>query len=160
MTHLLNVQRYVERVQDVVHQASRVYEPLQHSEGIKANPKIKPALKWYLSFERLQSGPNMPGFLGRNCQEGTGGLIGWYNAKVLNMQGSTKQWTHWVDCAAHHPAKRVPSSVVEPVPHVVKAILCEVLRDSVVEVWIELVDDALVLNHREQADCRGHDTYT
>lgn len=34
-----------------------------------------------------------------------------------------------------------------PVPRIVEAVLCQELRDSIVEIRIKLVDDALVLHN-------------
>ena len=63
-------------------------------------------------------------------------------------------WTYRIDCASHHSPKWIPSSIIEPVPHVIEAIFGQILGDSVIEVWIELMNDTLVLddlqfNHRK-----------
>lgn len=44
---------------------------------------------------------------------------------------------HGVEGAADDAAEGVPRAVIEPVPHVVEAVLCQELRDAVVEVRVE-----------------------
>lgn len=68
-----------------------------------------------------------------------------------------RECAYRVHGAAHDSAQRIPGHRVKPVPHLVEAILREVLGHAVVEVRVELVDDALVLDDREQADGEGQD---
>lgn len=49
----------------------------------------------------------------------------------------------WVDSAADNPAKRVPCSLVEPVQEIIETVFDHVCCCTVVEPWVEFVDDAL-----------------
>lgn len=76
------------------------------------------------------------------------------------MNGQTRKWMNesqprlsqptWIDGAPYDPTQGVPGPVVEPVVEVVEALLGQEPRRAVVEVRIELVDHALVPQHREQ----------
>lgn len=48
------------------------------------------------------------------------------------------------------PAEWIPALGIEPVPKFVKALLSQILSNSVIEVGIKLVDHALVTKHTEQ----------
>ena len=56
-----------------------------------------------------------------------------------------------VDGAPYDATEGVPGAVVKPVVEVVETLLREELGRSVVEVWIELVNDALESQHGEEA---------
>ena len=74
-------------------------------------------------------------------------------------EGKAHRGAHRVHSPANYSTQWVPCSVVKPVPKVVEALLGEEGGHSVVEVGIKLVDHALVLHHREQANAEFHDTY-
>ena len=56
----------------------------------------------------------------------------------------------WVDCASDDPTKRIPGAIIEPVVELVEALLCQEAGGAVVEVGIELVNNALKAEHREE----------
>eukprot|EP01139_Manchomonas_bermudensis_P019207 Amastigsp_a676506_166.p2 type:complete len:286 gc:universal Amastigsp_a676506_166:884-27(-) len=62
-----------------------------------------------------------------------------------------------VDRPADDTAERIPRSRIEPVVEVVEPVLDKVLRRAVVEVGIELVDDALVAQNGKETCGHGKD---
>lgn len=66
------------------------------------------------------------------------------------VQHSTRNHEAWVDGATDDAAQWIPRAVVEPVVEVVETFLGEKLGRPVVEVRIELVDDALETQHGKQ----------
>lgn len=82
------------------------------------------------------------------------------NIATIGLSLPTRQSPYRVHGASNHSPKRVPGPVIKPVPHVEEALLAQVLRHTVVEIRIELVNYALVLDHRKQPEAESHYAYT
>ncbi len=63
--------------------------------------------------------------------------------------------THRIHCASHDTTQWIPGVLIEPIPEIVETLFRKELCNSVVEVWIKLVDDTLILDDGEKADAEG-----
>eukprot|EP00754_Rhynchopus_humris_P001249 Rhum_TRINITY_DN10757_c0_g2::Rhum_TRINITY_DN10757_c0_g2_i1::g.40138::m.40138 len=74
--------------------------------------------------------------------------------RVVNgTRGEHQTRVHGV---SHPASKRVPHEGVEPVVERLKSVVHKRLRGTEVEVRVELVDDTLVANHREETQAERH----
>lgn len=75
------------------------------------------------------------------------------------MDGARRDHETRVDSAAYNATERVPGALVEPVQEVVEAVDYHVIRSAIVEPRVELVDDALIADHREETRHERRDAY-
>ena len=61
----------------------------------------------------------------------------------------------WIDSSTNDSAQGVPCSVIKPVMEAVESLLGEKLGGTIVEVWIELVNDTLKSQHCKQPRREG-----
>lgn len=63
-----------------------------------------------------------------------------------------------VDGASDGAAQRVPSTVIEPIQKLKETLMSKIFCRTEIEVRVELVNDRLVSNHREETDREGKQT--
>ena len=69
---------------------------------------------------------------------------------ITQCSGVKNETSTRVNSSTNDTTQRVPCSIIKPVVEAVESLLCQVARGSVVEVGIELVNNTLKSQHREQ----------
>ena len=76
---------------------------------------------------------------------------------LLQKGIQTRRYVTWIHGATDDSAERIPREFIEPVEEIVEAILGHVGSRSIVEPWIEFVNDGLEANDGEETRDEARD---